>query len=189
VHAGESDIVDRGDSDRVRDFGGGKPEELPSARGRGNRELRGVVKALRHHRDNRGEPALDFVRDGERQHEFLAGRPRMLRRGEDGPEIVARMAEAAGRHVAVEKIDIAHEAGIEECCLIHRGLAAADQCAAASGAIFLELFAQRLEGRTWQRRDRAAEAVQNIAFEQLPDIGRQVLRPRRRGKGGDAFDC
>jgi hypothetical protein len=48
--------------------------------------------------------------------------------------------------------------------------------------------AQRLEGRTWQRGDRAAEAVQDIALEELPDLGRQVLRPRASGKGGDAFD-
>jgi hypothetical protein len=50
------------------------------------------------------------------------------------------------------------------------------------------MFAQRLKGRTWQRRDRAAEAVQNIALEKLPDFGRQALRPSRSGKGGDAFD-
>ena len=110
-----------------------------------------MIEALLHDRNGSSEPALDFVRDGERQHEFLAGRPRMLRRGEDGPEIVARMAEAAGRHVAVEKINVTHKTGVEECCLISGGLAASDQCAAAQGSIFLELFAQRSERRARQR--------------------------------------
>jgi hypothetical protein len=147
-----------------------------------------MVEALRHYRDDGCEPALDFIRYGERQHEFPAGRSGLLGRGEDGPEIVARMTEAAGRHVAVEKIDIAHQTGVEERCLIWGGLAAADQRAATRGSIFLELFAQRSEGRTRQRGDRAAEAVQNIALEKLADIGPQVLRPSRSGKGGDAFD-
>jgi hypothetical protein len=53
-----------------------------------------------------------------RQHELLAGRPCLLGRGEDGPEIVTRMTEAARRHVAVEKIDVAHKTGVKECCLI-----------------------------------------------------------------------
>src|SRR5208282_5738687 len=48
-------------------------------------------------------------------------------------------------HVAVEKIDVAHKTGVEERCLICRGLAAADQRAATRGSIFLELFAQRIE--------------------------------------------
>ena len=165
-----------------------RPESFPCARGCRDRELNGVVEALRHHRDNCCEPALDFVRYGERQHEFLAGRPCLLGRGEDGPEIVARMTEAARRHVAVEKIDIAHKTGVEERCLICRGLAAADQRAAARGSIFLELFAQRSEGRTRQRGDCATEAVQNIALEHLPDFRRQVLHPSRSGKGADAFD-
>jgi hypothetical protein len=84
-----------------------------------------VVEALRHHGDDRCEPALDFICYGERQHEFLAGRSCVLGRGEDAPEVVTRMTEAARRHVAVEKIDVAHETGVEECCLICGGLAAA----------------------------------------------------------------
>jgi hypothetical protein len=45
-----------------------------------------------------------------------------------------------------------------------------------------------LEGRTRQGGDRAAEAVQNIALEEFPDIGPKVLPPSRSGKGGDALD-
>jgi hypothetical protein len=85
----------------------------------------------------------------ERQHEVLARSPDMLGRGENGPEIVAWMAKPAGRHAAVEKIDVAHESGVEGCRLIGRGLAAADQRAATRRAIFLEQFAQRLE--RWAR--------------------------------------
>jgi hypothetical protein len=188
MHTAERDVVGRRDRNRIRDFAGGEPEEFPCARGRGDRELSGVVEALRHHRDDGCKSALDFVRYGEGQHEFLAGPACLLGRGEDGPEIVARMTEAAGRHVAVEKIDITHETGVEERCLIRGGLAAANQCAATRGTVFLELFAQRPEGWTRQRRDRAAEAVQDIALEKPPDVGRQMLRPRRSGKDGDAFN-
>jgi hypothetical protein len=98
------------------------------------------------------------------------------------------MSEAARRHITVEKIDIARQAGIKERRLIHRGLAAADQRAAAWGAIFLELLAQRGERSTRQGRDRAAEAVQNVALEKLPDFRCQALRPSRNGKGGDTCD-
>jgi hypothetical protein len=54
--------------------------------------------------------------------------------------------------------------------------------------VFLELFAQRLEGLSWQRGDGAADAVQNIALEQLSDIVREVLGPGGCGKGGDSLD-
>jgi hypothetical protein len=40
------------------------------------------------------------------------------------------MTEAARRHVAVEKIDIAHQTGVEEGGLVGRGIPAADQRAA-----------------------------------------------------------
>ena len=43
----------------------------------------------------------------------------------------------------------------------------------------LNVFKQRLERRTWQGGDNAAEAVQNIALEKLPDISREVLRASR----------
>ncbi len=38
----------------------------------------------------------NFIRYGERQHEFLTGCSGLLGRSEDGPEIVARMAEPPG---------------------------------------------------------------------------------------------
>src|SRR5258708_830850 len=99
------------------------------------------------------------------------------------------MSETARRHITVEKIDIARQAGVEERRLIQRGLAASDQRAAAWGAVFLELVAQRGERSTRQGRDRAGEAIQNVALEQPADFRCQALRPSRNGKGGDAFDC
>ena len=113
----------------------------------------------------------------------------MLSRGENGPEVVTRVTESARRHVTVEQIYVAHKTGVEERRLICGRLAAADQRAPARSPVFLELFAQRLEGLSWQRSDGAAEAVQNIALEKSPDIARQVLRLRRSGKGGDSLDC
>jgi hypothetical protein len=61
---------------------------------------------------------LDFVRYGKSQHEFLARCSCLLGGGENSPEVVARMTEAATRHVAVEKIHVAHKTAVEECCLI-----------------------------------------------------------------------
>ena len=74
------------------------------------------------------------------------------------------MTEAAGRHIAVEKIGVAYQTGVEERGLIGGSLAAANESAATRRSIFLELFAQRLEGRPWQRGDCTAEAVQNVAL-------------------------
>src|SRR5207253_2937248 len=81
------------------------------------------------------------------------GCPCLLSRGENGPEVVARMTEAARRHIAIEQIDVAHKTGVEERCLIRGGVAAADQRAPARSPVFLELFAQRLEGLSWQCSD------------------------------------
>jgi predicted ATPase len=58
MHAGERDVVHRRDRDCIRDFAGGEPEEFPCARGRGDRELSGVVEALRHHGNDGCEPTL-----------------------------------------------------------------------------------------------------------------------------------
>ena len=113
----------------------------------------------------------------------------MLSRGENGPEVVTRMTEAAGRHVAVEQIYVAHKTGVEERRLICGCLASADQRAPARSPVFLELFAQRLEGLSWQRSDGAAEAVQNIAFEKVADVARQLLRLSRSSKDSDSLDC
>ena len=113
----------------------------------------------------------------------------MLGGGENGPEVVAWMTEAARRHIAIQQIDVAHKTGVEERCLIRGGVAAADQRAPARSPVFLELFAQRLEGLSWQRSNGAAEAVQNIALEESPGVVRQVLWPDGRSKGGDSLDC
>ena len=51
MDTGERDVVDRSDRNRIRDFDGGESEKFPRARGCGDRELRRVVEALRHHRD------------------------------------------------------------------------------------------------------------------------------------------
>src|SRR5471030_572506 len=98
------------------------------------------------------------------------------------------MTEAARRHVAVQKIYVADKTGVEERRLICGCLAAADQRALARSAVFLELFAQCLEGLSLQRTDGTTEAVQNIAFEKSPRVVRQVLRPGGFGEGADSLD-
>lgn len=65
--------------------------------------------------------------------------------------------ELLRRHVAVEQIDVAHKTGIEERCLVRGGVAAADQRAPARSTVFLELFAQCLEGLSWQRNQGCPE--------------------------------
>jgi hypothetical protein len=82
-----------------------------------------VVEPFRHHRDDRREPALDFVGHSQGEHEVLAGGVHIFRRRQDGAEIVARMSETARRHITVEEIDIARQAGVKERRLIQRGLA------------------------------------------------------------------
>jgi len=185
---GERDVVDRRDCNRIRDFAGGESEKFARARGGGDRKFRGVVEAVGHHRDSGCEPALNFIGHSKRQHEFLAGCACLLGRGENGPEVVARMTEAARRHVAVEQIHVADKSGVEERCLIRGCLASADQGAPARSPVFPELFAQRLKGLSWKRSDGAANAIQNIALEELPDVVRQMLRPSVGGEGGDSLN-
>src|ERR1700754_2214947 len=98
----------------------------------------------------------------------------MLSRGENGPEVVARMTEGARRHIAIEQIDVTHKTGVEKHRLICGSLSSADQRAPARSPVFLELFAQCLEGLSCQRRNGAAEAVQNIALEELPGLVREL---------------
>jgi hypothetical protein len=74
------------------------------------------------------------------------------------------MTQAAGSHVAIKKIDVAHKRGVEERSLIHGRLSAPDQCASTRRSEFRELLSERLEGPASQSGDRAAKAVQNIAF-------------------------
>jgi len=59
----------------------------------------------------------------------------------------------------VEQIHVAHKTGVEECCLIRGGLAAPINVHRPE-PVFLELFAQRLEGLSWQCSDGADKAVQ-----------------------------
>src|SRR4029077_11302031 len=108
--------------------------------------------------------------------------------GENGPEVVARMTEAARRHIAIEQIDVAHKTRVEERCLIRGGVAAADQRAPARSAVFLELFAQRLERLSWQCHDGATNAVQNIALEKLPGLVRELPWSGGCGEGRNSLD-
>jgi hypothetical protein len=138
-----------------------------------------VVEPLRHHGHCGRESTLNLVRNGKRQHEFLTRCSRCFGRRENATEVVTGMTEAAIRHVAVEKIDVARKAGVEECRLIRRGLAAADQGAATWRAIFFKLLAQCLERSAWQHRDRAAEAVKDVALVKLTDFWCQAAGPGR----------
>ena len=136
MDTGERDVVGRCDSNRIRDFASAESEKFPRACGGGDRKLRGVVEAVGHHRDSGCEPALNFIGHSKRQPEFLAGCACLLGRGENGPEVVARMTEAARRHVAVEQIHVADKSGVEERCLIRGCLASADQGAQARSPVF-----------------------------------------------------
>ncbi|UQD70998.1 hypothetical protein JEY40_34840 [Bradyrhizobium japonicum] len=91
----------------------------------------------------------------------------MLRGGENGAEIIAGVAESTGRHVAVQEVDVADEGGVVERGLIRSGPAAADQGAGAVGPVFVELITKRRERRCGQCCDGTADAVQDVALEQL----------------------
>src|SRR4029077_5135681 len=100
-----------------------------------------MIEPFYHHRDHSGKAALDFVRYGQPQHEFLAGRSGLLGRRKDRSEVVARMTKAARRHVAIQKVDVTRKTRVEQRCLIYGSLAAANQCATAWSSVFFELFA------------------------------------------------
>src|SRR5258708_600750 len=113
----------------------------------------------------------------------------MFRRREDGAEIVSWMAQSSRRHIAVEQIDVADQPRIEQRGLVGRRLSATDQRARAAGTIFRELFAQRREWSTGQRGDRATEAVEDVALEELADVRLQSPHRCAICKGGDRVDC
>jgi len=165
------------------------PKSFPAAAATDNGQLRCMVETLSHDRDHGGKAALDLVRHGEGQHEFLTGCPGVLGRRKHSPKVVTRMGEPAGRHVAVQKVYVTRKARVEQRCLVNRGLPATNQCATTRGSVFFKLLAEGLERSTWQSSDRAAKAVQNITLEELPHVGFQLLRSRRRRKGSDALNC
>ena len=113
----------------------------------------------------------------------------MFGRCENGAEIVSGMAQSSRRHIAVEQIDVADQPRIEQRGLVGRRLSATVQLARAAGTIFRELFAQRREWSTGQRGDRATEAVEDVALEELADVRLQSPRRCAICKGGDRVDC
>jgi len=109
VNAAQRNVVDSGNGNRVSDLLLGKAQQLAGAGRAGDSELDGVIEALCHDRHDRGNATTNFIRNCECQHERFAARRPMLRCREDGAEIIARMAKAARRHVAVKQIDVANE--------------------------------------------------------------------------------
>lgn len=177
MHTCQRDVVDGCDRNRIRDLVCRKSEELPRARGGRYRKLKSMVESFGHHGYSGSKSALNLVGHCERQHEFLAGCTRLFGCCKYGSEVVAWMAKAAIGHIAIEKVDVAHERGIEKRRLIRGCLTAADQRAAARSPILLKLLTQGLEGLALQASDCAAETIQDVALVKLTDFGCEVLRP------------
>src|SRR5258705_1983397 len=130
-----------------------------------------MIESLCHHRPYGGEPALDLIGDRKGKHEVFARRLCVLRGSQDGAEIVTGMTQPTWRHVAVEQVDISDQSRVEQSRLIRCRLAAGNQRARSAGPILRKLFAQGCERRSWKRRDRASQAVQNVSFVELARIG------------------
>src|SRR6202012_637791 len=171
-------LVDRGDRNGIGDLGLRQPKKLAGCEGSRHGELKGMIEALRHDGDDGRKAALDLVGDRERQHKIFPAPLRMVGCRKDGAEIVARMAETAWGHVAVEKIDIANETGIVESGLIDGCRATADERTASARPIFLELIPERTKRGTWQRSNRATHTVEYISFQQRAYLGSQIRRIR-----------
>jgi hypothetical protein len=131
-----------------------------------------VIEALAHDRHRGGETGPDFVGDGEGQHEVLTAGADRLCYGEDAAEIVGRVAKTPGAHVAVEEIDVADQAGIVERRLVAGSSATADEGARPLCAVIRELLAQPRERLARQGTQCAAEAVQDVALKELPNLTR-----------------
>src|SRR5580704_3480912 len=182
------DVIDCGDRDCIGDCTGGESKQFPRTCRCRDCELGGVVETPCHYGHGGCESTLDFIRYCECQHESLAGCSDVFGRCKDRPKIVTRMAKAARCHIAIEKVDIAHKRRVEECRLVGRGLAAANQRATTRGSIFFDLVAQQSERRSRNSCDRARYAVENVAFEKLPNLGCQVFRSGGNRKGADPFN-
>src|SRR4029077_16840602 len=123
----------------IGEFVNGESKKSTRTRGGGDRKLNGMVESLRHYGNPGCESALDFIGCGECEHEFLARCPYVFSSCKDGAEVVTRMAKAALCHVAIEQVHIAYKRRVEECRLIGRSLAAANQSATTRGSIFFDL--------------------------------------------------
>jgi hypothetical protein len=108
--------------------------------------------------------------------------------GEHCSKVVARVAQAARRHVAVEQINVADESGVEERSLVERRFPSTDQCTAAGRAEFFEPLAQRLERTPRERGDGATETVQDIALVELSNVRLEIFRMSGFCKGRDALN-
>jgi hypothetical protein len=115
----------------IGDLGFRQPKELAGREGNRHGELKGMIETFRHDGNDCRKAGLDFVGDRERQQKVLPARFRLFSARKDATEIVARMAETARRHIAVEKIDVANETGVEESGLISGRCATADESAAS----------------------------------------------------------
>ncbi len=146
-----------------------------------------MIEPFRHDRNDRGNAAADLIGHGKREHEVLAACRCMVGRGEDRAEIVAGVTQAARRHVAVEQIDIAHEARVIQRGLIRRRRATANQGARTRAAVLVELLAKRLERLARQRADRTAQAVEDVSLEHGSRLRREMLRTRVESKLSDTF--
>src|ERR1700722_11088544 len=107
-----------------------------------------MIETFRHDGNDCREAALYFVGDREGQQKVLPARPRVFSTRKDGTEIVARVAETARGHIAVEKIDVANETGVVEGGRINGRWASADESAASRRSVFLKLIPERTKWRT-----------------------------------------
>src|ERR1700722_9281141 len=137
-----------------------------------------MIETFRHDGNDCREAALYFVGDREGQQKVLPARPRVFSARKDGAEIVARMAEAARGHIAVEKIDVANETGVVESGLINRSCATADESTASPGPVFLKLIPERTKWHTQQRGDCAANTVKYVSLQQCAGLSSQMRELR-----------
>jgi hypothetical protein len=61
---------------------------------------------------------LDLVGNRQSQQKVCSARADVFGDGENGPEVVRRVAQPAGSQVGVEQIGVAHQHRVEECRLI-----------------------------------------------------------------------
>ncbi len=127
-----------------------------------------MIESACHDGNLRAEPALDLIGNRKGQQEIRTAGVDVLGDGEDGPEIVGGMAQAAYRQIGVQQIGIAHQDRVEERRLIHRGPPAADECRGGAPAEFLGLLADRRDELTVQGTERAGDAVQHVSLEHRP---------------------
>src|SRR5713101_5441370 len=150
--------------------------------------LRGVIEALRSHRGNVREAALNLVGERQGRQEFPAALMSIFAGGKHRTEVVAGVTGLLWGDVAVVVVQVAYKRRVVESRAVGRAFSAADERGQGVAAEVFDLGAQHLDRRALKRSNSAAEGIQYANLELLARFLREVFEGHAHDKIRQLFD-